>query len=218
MASAKWAAAAGATGAFGIASLYRGLATERSSLVVPAAGLMGAALPVLFAALVEGFLPLAQQAGLLVALGGIWMVSQGHDDSSSPASRGLLFGAVAGIGFGGFFIMLGQVEPDTTFTPLVIAALAGFAVALVILAVARASFPSPTKNPTALLTGVLDATGVVFYMLAIRWIRLDIAAVLGSTYPAVAVLLFRGVLKEPVSKTQWVGLAVCITAIALIVV
>jgi drug/metabolite transporter (DMT)-like permease len=216
--SAGWAAAAGMTGALGIASLYRGLATERSSLVVPAAGVMGAVLPVLFAALVDGFLPLAQQFGLLVALGGIWMVSQGHNDSSSPASRGLLFGALAGVGFGGFFIMLGQVEPGTTFTPLVIAALAGFVVSLIILAIARVRFPVPTKNPTALLTGALDATGVVFYMLAIRWIRLDVAAVLGSLYPAIAVLLFRGVLKEHVSTTQWVGLGVCVVAISLIVV
>lgn len=218
LSSAGWAAAGGATGACGIAALYRGLATERSSLVIPAAGVVGAAIPVLFSAVVGGFLPLVQQAGLLVALGGIWMVSQGHVDRSSPASRGLLFGAFAGVGFGGFFILLGQVEPGTLFTPLVIAALAGFVVALIVLAIARVQFPVPTKNPTALLTGALDATGVVFYMLAIRWIRLDIAAVLGSLYPAIAVLLFRGVLKEHVSKIQWVGLAVCIIAISLIVV
>ena len=216
--SAGFAAAAGTSGALGLAALYRGLATERSSLVVPAAGVMGAAIPVLFSALVDGFLPMLQQAGLLVALGGIWMVSQGHNDRASPASRGLLFGGLAGVGFGGFFIMLGQVEPGTTFTPLLLAALAGFVVSLIILGIARVRFPAPNKNPTALLTGALDATGVVFYMLAIRWIRIDVAAVLGSLYPAIAVLLFRGVLKEHVSCAQWVGLAVCIVAISLIVV
>jgi drug/metabolite transporter (DMT)-like permease len=64
---------------------------------------------------------------------------------------------------------------------------------------------------------VLDATGVVCYAVAVRWIRLDIAAVLGSLYPAVTVLLFRAVLKEHVATTQWVGLAVCVVAIALVV-
>ncbi len=70
----------------------------------------------------------------------------------------------------------------------------------------------------ALLTGVLDATGAVLYFLAIRWIRIDVAAVLGSLYPAIAVLLFWYLMKERVARAQWVGLAICVVAIALIAV
>ena len=62
-----------------------------------------------------------------------------------------------------------------------------------------------------------DATGAVCYVLALRWIRLDVAAVLSSLYPAVTVLLFRVVARETVSRVQWAGLAICILAIALIV-
>lgn len=218
LASAGWAAAAGACGALGIAALYKGLAIERSSLVVPVAGVIGASLPVLFAAFVEGFLPIPQQAGLLVAIGGIWLVSEGHRARISLASRGLVMGALAGIGFGCFFILLAQVEPGPVFSPLVVASCAGLAVAGVVLTIARAPLPSPTGNPLALLTGVLDATGAVLYFLAIRWIRIDVAAVLGSLYPAVAVLLFWYLMKERVVRAQWVGLALCVVAIALIVV
>jgi len=117
-----------------------------------------------------------------------------------------------------FFILLGQVEPGPVFAPLVVAACAGLTVSAVILMIARAPLPSPTRNPVALLTGALDATGVVFYMLAIRWIRLDVAAVVGSLYPAIAVLLFWYLMKERIARAQWVGLAVCVVAIALVVV
>jgi drug/metabolite transporter (DMT)-like permease len=213
-----WAAAAGACGALGLAALYKGLATERSSLVIPAAGVVGAAMPVLFAAIVEGLLPIVQQAGLVAALGGIWLVSEGHRAKISLASRGLVLGALAGVGFGAFFIFLGQVESGQVFAPLACAAFAGCAVSGVVLLIARTRIPSPTRNPVALLTGALDAAGAVLYFLAIRWIRIDVAAVLGSLYPAIAVLLFWYLMKERVARAQWVGLAVCVLAIALIVV
>ena len=218
MVDVGWAAAAGACGALGIAALYKGLATERSSLVIPAAGVVGAAMPVLFAAVVEGLLPVLQQVGLVAALGGIWLVSEGHRAKISLASRGLLMGTLAGIGFGTFFILLAQVESLHVFSPIAVAAFGGCTVSAVVLLIARAPVPSLAKSPIALLTGALDATGAVFYFLAIRSIRIDVAAVLGSLYPAIAVLLFWYLMKERVAKAQWVGLAVCIVAIALIVV
>jgi len=213
-----WAAPAGACGALGLAALYKGLATERSSFVIPAAGVVGAAMPVLLSAIVEGLLPILQQAGLLIALAGIWLVSEGHRTKISVASRGLILGTLAGLGFGAFFVFLGQVETEMTFAPLAVATSAGLVVAGVILLIARAPLPAPTRNPVALLTGVLDAAGAVLYFLAIRWIRVDVAAVLGSLYPAIAVLLFWYVMKERVAKAQWVGIAICVAAIALIVV
>jgi drug/metabolite transporter (DMT)-like permease len=124
--------------------------------------------------------------------------------------------AIAGIGFGGFFILLGQVDSGALFVPLAVTSCSASAVALLAMAISRTRLPSPRRNPTAVLAGVLDAAGVVAYLVAIRWIRLDVAAVLGSLYPAITVLLFRVLMKEAVNRTQWVGLAVCVAAIALI--
>lgn len=214
--SLVWAAAAGASGALGIGALYRGLATEHSALVVPTSGVVGAAIPVVFAAVFQGVLPIVQQAGLVMALVGIWLVSTGHGSTSASASRGLVLGALAGVGFGGFFVFLAQVEPGHVFTPLAVAGCASLSVAVLVLALSGGGIPSPKRDPVALVAGVLDATGAVCYLLATQWIRLDIAAVLGSLYPAITVLLFRLVLKEQVGRTQWVGLIVCVIAIALI--
>ncbi len=216
LASAGWAAAGGLAGALGLGALYRGLAIGRSALVIPITGVIGAAIPVLFAVIVAGVLPVIQQTGLAMALVGIWLVSRGHDGSESGSSRGLPFAILAGIGFGGFFILLGQVETAAVLTPLAIAIGAGSLMAVVALAIAQLRLPAPTRSPGAIVAGVLDVTGAVFYLLAIRWIRLDIAAVLGSLYPAVTVVLFRVLAKEHVSRVQWVGLAICIAAIGLI--
>jgi len=215
--AAAWAAGAGLSGALGLGVLYRGLATERSALVVPTAGVVGAAIPVLFGAVVEGVLPLLQQAGMVMALVGIWLVSGPHR-ANQTAVRGPVIGAVAGIGFGGFFILLGQIESGAVFTPLIAAGGAGLVAAVIALVHTGAKLPAPTRNPTALWAGAMDAAGIVCYALAVRWIRLDVAAVLGSLYPAITVLLFRAVLKERAAPTQWLGLVVCVFAIALIVV
>ena len=213
--SIAWAAAAGASGSLGIAALYRGLAIDHSALVVPTGGVVGAGIPVMFAATFEGVLPAAQQLGLVVGLLGIFLVSR-SGSSGAGVSPGLKMGLLAGIGFGGFFLCLAQVEAGAVFTPLAIAGCAGLTVSLLVAVAARIPLPSPTKHPLALLAGVLDATGAVCYLLATGWIRIDVAAVLSSLYPAIAVLLFRLVLNEPVRVWQWVGLALCVLAIALI--
>ena len=214
--SIGWAAAAGISGALGIAALYQGLATGRAALVVPVSGVVGAAIPVTFTAIIAGTLPVVQQLGLLTALIGIFLVSYGHGSGHSRWSSAFILGIVAGLGFGGFFIFLGQVESGYVFAPLAIVGCASFTVAAFFLTITRSTLPTSTHAPMALLAGALDATGAVCYLLATRWIRLDVAAVLSSLYPAITVLLFRVVLKESVSRAQWVGLAVCIVAIALI--
>jgi len=215
--SIGWAAAAGLCGSLGIAALYAGLASGRAAIVVPTSGVIGAGIPVAFAAAVAGVLPLVQQMGILLALVGIFLVSFGEDAHAAARPGRLGFGILAGIGFGAFFIFLGQIPPGQVFAPLTAAGGASFATACALVLIARSGLPSPARAPSALLAGVLDAAGVVCYVLALRWIRLDIAAVLSSLYPAITVLLFRYVAREAVSRTQWVGLAICVGAIALIV-
>jgi drug/metabolite transporter (DMT)-like permease len=215
--SVLWALAAGGSGALGIAALYRGLALGRAASVAPTAAVVSASLPVLFSALTEGLPALTQMAGFAVAIPGIWLVSRSATDRATErGTRELVLALLAGAGFGGFFILIAQVERGAIFAPLVIARSMTLGVGLLLMWIRRMRMPNMLDHPIALLAGVLDAGGNVLYLLAQQFTRVDVAAVLSSLYPASTVLLARFVLKEQVSSMQWAGLALCLVAVTLI--
>lgn len=217
--SLGWAAAAGISGAAGMAALYRGLAGGRAALVAPTSGVVGAAVPVVVGSIVEGPPGAADLAGMAIGIVGIWLVSQGGASSEDGKKyRGLLLGILAGMGFGGYFVLIAQVGSGPVFSPLVAAKLAAFAVALVAVAGERSSLPGVRENPIAPIAGVLDAAGNVLYLVAAQLTRLDFAAVLASMYPASTVVLSRVILHEGISRRQWAGGVMCLAAVALIAV
>lgn len=210
-----WAALAGLSGMLGLSMLYRGLALGQAASVAPTAAVISAALPVVFSGITEGLPGLARLVGLLLALFGIGLVSM----STSPAPTGKSatpLALFAGLGFGGFFILIAQVEDGVLFTPLIVARSVALVSALVLLWWQRVPLPGIRHNSVALLAGLLDAGGNILYLLAKQFTRLDVAAVLSSLYPATTVLLAWLLLKEQVSGRQWLGAAVCLLAVALI--
>ena len=102
------------------------------------------------------------------------------------------------------------------FGPLAVARSITLVTACLATVVSRGSFPGLFSNPVALLAGMFDAGGNVFYLLARQHTRLDVAAVLSSLYPAATVVLARVISSEPVTRMQWFGAAVCLAAIGLI--
>jgi drug/metabolite transporter (DMT)-like permease len=217
------AAAAGLAGGLGIAFLYRGLSIDRAATVAPVAAVITGVVPVLYSSLSQGLPNLWQLIGFALALAGIFLVSRSPEADAEPGSRaphntsaGLLMAVCAGIGFGGFFVLLPASAPGQVFAPLLIARLASLVMALVLLVSRRAPFPIPTAHPIAILAGVLDSGGNIFYAFAKQYTRLDVAAVLSSFYPAATVLLAWIILKERVAALQWLGAALCLVAVPLI--
>jgi len=212
------AATAGVSGAIGVASLYRALSVGNAASVAPTAAVVSAALPVLFSMLTEGWPGVMRLAGFILAFLGIWLVSKPSTMGDQLVRQGILLACLAGVCLGGFFILIAQVEPGKVFTPLVVARSVSLCIALLMLLVRRTSVPSPGSNPSALLAGVLDAGGNVFYLLARQFTRLDVVVVLSSLCPAITVLLARIMLKQDVSVAQWMGVGLCLIAVALIAV
>lgn len=210
-----WAFAAGMMGNVGLASLYRGLATGRASIVAPVSAVISAAIPVLFTAITSGLPELIKLVGFAVALVAIALASQAESEHKSDSA--LRYGLLAGIGFGGFFILIDQAGGENaTFFPLV-AARGMAALSILLLALVR-RVPLPTRDilPILILSGIFDAFGNIFFLLASTAGTLDVATVLSSLYPASTVILSRFILHEKLSRLQIAGVLLALVAIVLI--
>src|SRR3990172_4488169 len=116
-----------------------------------------------------------------------WSLAAGISGAVGIAAlyHGLSTGAAATVaptsaGFGGFFVLIAQVDAAALFTPLVFVKLAALAFGLVILFFRRQGFPSLRANPLALLSRILDTGGNFLFLLATRATSLAVAAVLAS--------------------------------------
>ena len=217
-ADAAWAAATGISGGLGLVFLYRGLAQGSAAIVSPTAGVVGAGVPVLAGALLEGLPDPQQMLGFLVGLAGIWLASSSGKVDGQARLRSVGLAVTAGLFFGGFFVLLAQVSDGHFFSPLVVTKAVQLVLTFLIVFAARLRAGARNEVWLALFAGLLDAGGNAFYLAAQQLTRLDVAAVLSSMYPAGTVLLSRIISKEQVSPTQWLGVGLCLAAVALIAI
>ncbi len=209
-------AAAGLTGVVGLAALYMALAAGQMGLAAPLIAVLAGVIPVVYGIFQEGWPDAFQIAGFGIALAGVWLISR-SGGASGGRLGGLGLALIAGIGFGGFFILIDSVRSDAVFWPLVAARMASTPLMAGIALLRRQSLLSVRAIlPVILAAGVLDALGNTFFVLATDAGRLDIATVLSSLYPVSTVILARVVLKEQLTRSQTVGVLLSILAIVLI--
>jgi drug/metabolite transporter (DMT)-like permease len=212
-----FAALGGLSGALGMAAFYRSLAIGNAAVVAPTAAVIGTALPVVFSTLSEGLPSQLKLAGFILAIFGIWLVSAG--ESTHPSGKdGFTLAVLAGIGFAGWLILLGNVDPGKVFSPLVVSRAVALLAGIALVLLNRQSFPGFFSNWPAFICGVLDVGGNIFYVLARQYTRLDVAAVLSSLGPAITVIITTVFLKEPVTRRQWIGVATCLAAVGFITI
>ncbi len=229
---------AGVAGGLGVIVLYKALALGGMGLTAAVSGVVTAALPVAWAFTTEGLPKRAQILGFVLAAIAIWLIaaapSTGEDSGPRSASerQGIVLGAISGVCFGALLILLKLAGRDGVLWPLAYARLvsASLATAVTLYGVraARAQTiwaESPNSRRAWLtwsmlglvaLTGLLDASGNTFYTLATRLGRLDIAAVLGSLYPASTILLAAVLLRERTTRRQTAGMVLALIAVVLI--
>jgi drug/metabolite transporter (DMT)-like permease len=184
-------------------------------IVAPISAVLAAAIPVVFTALTEGLPRLLQLAGFGLALISIWMLARPERLGKYPAEIGMAF--LAGLGFGGFFLAIGQVSESAVFWPLVAGRVAACAsMAALALFMRRPLIPSPFPLALLVLAGILDVLGNLFFLLAMQLGRMGVTAVLGSLYPAVTAILARIVTKEYMARLQMAGVAIAVLAIVII--
>ncbi len=211
-----WAASGGIVGTLGLIALYRGLVSGHAATVSPISGVVGASILVLFGTLTAGLPGVVRMAGFALAVPGIWLVTLAPSVKQEESRSGFLLGVIAGIFFGIYFVCIAHIGRGEVFGPLAVSKVAAGLLALLLVCVARHGLPSFRGNPAAILAGALDPLANALFLISSSYTRIDVAAVLASLAPAGTVLLSRLVLKEQISHLQWLGVALCLGAIALI--
>ena len=224
-AATGWAAASGICGALGLVAFYAGFAAAPISVVAPVAALVSAVLPVGVAVAGGERLGAAVIAGGLLCLLAIALVSLQPTVPGGPAGpqrrlRALGYGAMAGLGFGLFFIFLKNAGQSGVLWPVAISRAAGTLVALgaALATRTRPSFSRGGILRIALLSGTIDAAANLCYVLATRAGLFGLAVVITSLYPGITVLLARLLLGEKLRALQRAGLLLAAAGVVLVTV
>lgn len=211
-----WALAGGVTNIVGFVAFYRALSVGKMGINAPVTAVITGAMPVLYSLITEGWPRGLQMAGFVIALIGIWLLAK--PDSTGIRSEGLGLAVIAGLLFSAFLILIKIAGQFTTAWPLATARCAGFIVAGILVLSRGADAPLPTRAslPLAILAGLLDSGGTVFFLPAARHGRLDVAVVLSSLYPLMTVVLARAFLKERLTVVQAAGVIAALAAVPMI--
>ena len=141
-------------------------------------------------------------------------------DRGEVALGGVWYGLAAGLGFGTYTVLIDRTSEASNLLPLISSRAATIVVVglVAIIGVWRVSGWSALPTRIVFSNGLLDVTGNVVLLLALRTGSLAPVAVAASFYPAVTVLMARLVNSEHLRGRQIVGLVltlVALTAIAL---
>jgi drug/metabolite transporter (DMT)-like permease len=226
-----WGALAGALNAISSLSLYRSFEVGKLSVVAP----LSASYPALtvgISVFTGEHLTAMRAAGIMLILIGVIVVVWGEAESQSvaPASQSILkkkpesgIGAamIAAVGFGVLFWLLGnRVVPRVGFASTVwmIRLTSSALTALVVLAMKQPiSLPrNDTVSLWLLAMGVLDTGAFVLNNRGMQLEQVSVVSVLASLYGAVTVLLSTVVLREKMSRWQWLGIVAIFAGIALV--
>jgi drug/metabolite transporter (DMT)-like permease len=211
----RWAIAAGAFGAWALATFYHALAIGKIGINAPLAGVLTAAIPAAAGIFLLGSPKPVQLFGFVLALASIVLVSQTAGGTTGVRGAGLA--ALAGVGFGVFLLLLKVATTHAAFWPFVVSRCTSAAVALLICLIRRRAWVPPLQLfPAIVSAGILDSGGTLLFVLAAQRGRMDVTAVLASLYPAATVVLARVVLKEYLTRVQSLGVVAALLAIILI--
>jgi len=155
--------------------------------------------------------PAAEQGAAGQSAAGEWPPAAGRH------SRGVLWGLLAGAGFGALFIGLNRAGSGGGLWPVAAAQVAALAAVSGIGAVTgNLHLPAPGARRLAAATGVAGGAGTILYFLATQAGLLAVTAVLTSLYPAVTIVAARLVLGERLTVLRIAGLGLAAASVGLI--
>jgi drug/metabolite transporter (DMT)-like permease len=219
--AAVYGVAGGAAGLVGVVLMYGLMTVAPINVISPVTAVLAAIVPVVVGVgLGERPHPSAW-IGIVLGLGAVVLVSRTTDDHPHGriGARILALAFVSGLGFGVYFVLLARAGDNSGLWPLVISRFSSAAL-IVPLAAARRAFALVRGRMlgVVVLAGACDALANMCFLLAARSGLLSLASVLTSLYPAATVVLAVWLLREHISATQRLGLALAGGSIVLITV
>lgn len=208
---------AGVSGSIGLVLLFAGLAGGRAAAVAPVAAAVGAAVPVVAGVLFGERPSLVAWVGVAIAIPAI-ILSSWAADLGSLRAGGLGYGAAAGALFGTYTVIISRTAESSALLPL-IPARAATVITMLVLALGGAwKLASVRTIPIGLVAahGVLDVSGNVALLMALRSGSLVLVSIAASAAPAVTVALARLVNRESLRRRQVAGVLLAFVALALI--
>jgi drug/metabolite transporter (DMT)-like permease len=213
--SAGWAMAAGFLGGTALAVFYRALSAGNMGLTAPVGAVLGAAIPTIVDAFLEGMPGPIRMAGFALAGIGIWLISRSEGSTGRPEGIGLA--ALAGIGFAGYFLCIRQAGNGSALWLAAISRAMSLSATGAIVLLTRQFRPmDATGIRWGILAGLLDVSGSAFFIQASQKGRLDTAVMVSSLYPAFTVLLARIFLREQFTRWRVAGLVAALLAVPMI--
>lgn len=183
-----FAALAGFSGSLGLSGFYQALSMGKMDLAAPIVAVVATAFPVLFGSLSEGRPTDLQFVGFGLGLLGIFLVTyEGSRGNSSNNQRIIRTAFFAGLAFGSFFIFMAQVGESAGVLWTLVGVRAASSTFMIALGLLTKQLIRPAERQVIIfivLASILDVTGNIFYILAERGGRLDIAVVTSSLIPS----------------------------------
>jgi drug/metabolite transporter (DMT)-like permease len=222
----------GALAVFGLLAFYGVLAIGPMSLLSPLIALIQSVVPVAIAALTgQGLSPIGWIAIAVGLIALVLLAPAPRRGQERISPRGALLAVASGLLLGASLIVLDRAPKNSGVIPAVWEIVTGTVILGVVWVVLRAlggrasalSFlqPGPDAIRTlssrrawlaAAFSGVLVAVADTFIVLALHLGNLAVVAVLTSLYPVVTVILAATILKERMTKLQYVAVALVIAA------
>ena len=210
---------AGLFGMSGAAFLYAGMKKAAYVTVIPVSGVVGALFPVLWGLIDGDSLSALQILGILVGLISIALASGVSLQTFKGPIAGLRDGILAGLGFGGFYIVIENTSNDTEplgavasrFFPLLI-------IVFILFLINDKPKPSKEALPFIVGSGLSNACASTCFLLAVNRGLLSITSLLSALYPAITVVLAHFLINEKMTRTQVFGVIAAIFSMASITI
>jgi uncharacterized membrane protein len=143
--------------------------------------------------------------------------AEGRPAAAGAHTQGVLWGLLAGAGFGVLFIGLNRAGSGGGLWPVAAAQVAALiAVSGIGAVTGDLHLPAPGSRRLAILTGLGGGAGTILYFLATQAGLLAVTAVLTSLYPAVTIVAARLFLGERLTVIRLAGLGLAAASVGLI--